>query len=79
MWRTFLYRDFNDNFEPGNYFMMAGVLLLLIGLLIILVPEILVAFIASLFFMGGAFLLYWGWQARKLSQKRSYVRINVFD
>ncbi len=63
--------------EHGNSLMSAGVIFLLIGLLIVLVPEILVAFIASIFFVIGGFLLYLGWKIRKeLKQSSTYINID---
>lgn len=54
-----------------------GISFLLIGLIIVLVPEILVAFIASIFFFIGLVLLYMGWKWKKLHQKKQKVRIKI--
>jgi len=73
-----------DFFNPGRvqnwiYLMVIGAIFLLTGILIVLVPEILVAFIASIFFVIGFSFLYIGWKLKK-SQDRVYrVKINYFD
>jgi uncharacterized membrane protein len=54
-----------------------GVSFLFIGILIILVPEILIAFIASIFFILGFSLLIWAWRLRKLYSKPYRIKINI--
>jgi hypothetical protein len=63
----------HENRSGGLSF--SGILLILIGLTIIIFPEILIAFIASLFMGGGAILLYFGWKLRKL--QKNVIEINI--
>lgn len=51
-----------------------GILLIIIAIVIVAVPEILVAFIASLIFMAGIGALYMGYKIRK-----SELEINRLD
>ena len=60
----------------GGGLSLSGILLILIGLTIIIFPEILIAFIASLFIAGGAILLYFGWKLRKLQKNIREININ---
>ncbi|GAB4377918.1 MAG: hypothetical protein Kow0042_26250 [Calditrichia bacterium] len=57
---------------------MFGVFFLLIGMLILFVPEIIIAFIASIFFFIGGMLIYWGWRARKYLKETQRIKINWF-
>jgi hypothetical protein len=59
----------------GSSFILSGFLLLFIGLVILVFPEILIAFIASIFIVGGLFSLYFGWKMRK--EKDTYQRIEI--
>ena len=56
-----------------------GVIIILIGLAIILLPEILIAFIASLFFIGGLTLLYIAYKIRQFQKYNYEIRINLND
>jgi hypothetical protein len=55
----------------------AGLVLIFLGLLIIFVPEILVAFIAFLFITTGFALFGWGLNIRKLQNQFQQVKINI--
>lgn len=67
-----------NNFKSGPlYLMIYGVISILTGLLIILVPEILVAFVASLFFILGITLIGLSWILRKMRKDLVYVKINI--
>lgn len=54
-----------------------GIMSLLIGILIVLVPEILVAFIASLFLIIGIFSIFLGWKIRNIFKERQEIRIKI--
>jgi uncharacterized membrane protein HdeD (DUF308 family) len=56
-----------------------GIATILIGLIMILLPEILIAFIASLFFIGGITLLYIAYKIRQLQKYNYEIRINLND
>jgi len=60
-------------------FILGGLISILLGLLIILVPEILIAFIASVFFIAGAGLLFWGWTIRKVQNRTDQITIHIND
>jgi uncharacterized membrane protein HdeD (DUF308 family) len=64
-----------DNSSGGIIF--SGILLVLIGLIIMLFPEILIIFIASLFIGAGIVILYIGWKLRK--RQRNFYEININD
>jgi|GEM_PF-6661942 len=57
--------------------LISGMALIMTGLLVLLVPEILVAFIAATFMLTGASLLWLGWQLRRRSNHN--VRIHLFQ
>lgn len=53
---------------------MPGLALILLGLLILLLPELLVAMVAGgLFFLGGT-LLVLGWRIRKMNEPVAFER-----
>jgi uncharacterized membrane protein len=54
-----------------------GISFLFIGLLIVLVPKILIAFIATIFFILGIFLLIWARRLRKFHDKSYRIKINI--
>ena len=69
----------NTFFQPDNSssgIIFSGVLFLLIGLTILLFPEILIIFIASLFITGGTVILYFGWKLRKIQRNFYEIKIN---
>ena len=76
----FLFGFFNS-YRDQNwiYLMITGAVFLLTGILIVLVPEILVAFIASIFFVVGFSFLYIGWKLKKSQDKAYRANINYFD
>ena len=60
--------------------MLTGFSFILFGLFIVLVPEILVALIAGLFFFIGVTIMINGWHFRKqASLNQQTVRIRWFD
>jgi hypothetical protein len=64
------------DFLSGNL-LGAGIFSLLIGTVIILVPEILIAFIASIFWIAGLGAIYWSWQIRKSRNQPYEIKINL--
>ena len=79
-----MFRFFLHTMHPSDYrlwigFIFAGLISILIGLLIIMVPEILIAFIASLFFLTGTALLIWGWTIRKAQNRSDQITIHIND
>ncbi|MFZ0390835.1 MAG: hypothetical protein WAN36_10295 [Calditrichia bacterium] len=50
-----------------------------IGVVILLVPEILVAFVASVFLLGGSALLFLGWKMRKFFNRAQRIKIRIDD
>ncbi len=65
-----------SNFAAGNL-LLAGIVSLLTGFLIILVPEILIAFIASIFLLIGSALIYWSWKIKKQSNNPYEIKIKI--
>ena len=59
----------------GSGLLLSGFLLLIIGLVILVFPEILIAFIASIFIVGGLFSIFFGWKMRK--EKVTYQKIEI--
>ena len=55
-----------------------GILLFLLGLVILLVPEILIAFIASIFFLLGTTVAVIGWQLRRSYKDAQGIRIKIY-
>jgi len=70
----------NTFLQPDNRsggVILSGVLFVLIGLIILLFPEILIIFIASMFIAGGIVVLYFGWKLRKM--QRIFYETNIND
>ncbi len=78
MFNAFVNR-FTDIFDHSwLQFMGNGIILFLIGLLIILVPEILVAFVASIFLLLGGLFFYLGWKIKKAEQNVQRIKIKYY-
>ena len=58
---------------------LPGIILLLIAIMIVAVPEILIAFVASLFVMAGIGALYIGHKIRKSEIEVRHVDDWIFD
>lgn len=79
-----MFREFLNIFgvtqdQSWRFFILTGVSSFLIGVLILFVPEILVAFIASIFFIIGTSLIFAGWKIRKMFRESQSIRIEIFD
>ncbi|MGH1361948.1 MAG: hypothetical protein ACRBF0_00235 [Calditrichia bacterium] len=59
----------------GRGVLLFGLALMFTGLVVWLVPEILVAFIAACFFLAGGALAIFGWQLRR--QNKHNIRIHI--
>ena len=71
----------NNLFDAGIWLQLfsLGIILVLTGLLIVLVPEILIAFIASIFFLLGGVLIYWAFRLRRERKKSIKIKIDYID
>ncbi|NOX36949.1 MAG: hypothetical protein GXO78_05370 [Calditrichaeota bacterium] len=69
---------FADDRAWWNYF-ITGLFFILAGIVIILVPEILVALIASAFIVVGLVILVVAWQIRRLHKPFRRIRIEYMD
>lgn len=79
MIRLFMNTFATPSQRSWSVLILGGLISILLGLLIIVVPEILIAFIASLFFIAGAGLLFWGWTIRKFQKKSDHITIHIND
>jgi len=75
-------RFFINNLNPtfvkqGRGLMVSGLFSIFLGLLIIFVPEILVAFIALLFITAGLALFGWGLNLKRLQNQSQQIHINI--
>ncbi len=55
-----------------------GVLFLLTGFLIMVLPEILVAFVASVFLVGGSGFIYLAWKINRIQKNRQRIKVDIF-
>ena len=51
--------------------------MILIGLTIIILPEILIAFVASIFFMGGILFFYLAYKIHQIQKYNYEIKINI--
>jgi len=79
MFRFFLNTMQTPDHRLWTGFIFAGLVSILVGFLIIMVPEILIAFIATLFFLAGTGLLIWGWTIRKAQNRSDHITIHIND
>jgi len=63
--------------SAGTWLYLPGALLVFMGLVVLLAPEILVAIIASILFIAGFGLLSWAHRFRKLSRQSSSTNYEV--
>lgn len=73
------------NFLGSNYsnswisYLLYGFSLIVGGLIILFFPEILVAMIATIFFVVGAFIIAISFQIRRNQDRYRTIRININD
>ena len=60
-----------------SHLLILGVLMILIGLTIIILPEILIAFVASIFFMGGILFFYLAYKIHQIQKYNYEIKINI--
>ncbi len=63
---------------PWRMLLILGLLFILIGVVIILVPEILIAFIASIFLLVGIYILLLAWEVRRHEKTLFHSRYRIF-
>lgn len=69
-----------SNHQEWKLLLGFGLLVLLLGMLILVFPEILVAFIASLFFIAGISIISLAWSLRKKSTSgQQTIKVRWFD
>ncbi len=79
-----MFRIFSAAFNPQpnriwEPLIMMGVLITLSGLLVIFVPQILVAFAAFILLAVGLSVLFFGWKIKRLARKSQQIEINYID
>ena len=74
----FIFNSF-DEISDNNWISVffLGISFLFIGLLILLVPEILIVFITSIFFLIGGFFIYISWKIKEALNKTHHIKINI--
>ena len=67
--------------EKSNWliYLTHGLLIILFGLTILFYPEILVAFIATIFFIIGLLVIAFAFHIKKSNHKFQNIRININD
>lgn len=75
IYNLFFGREKND----WLFYLTQGFPLVLVGLIILFFPEILVAFIASIFLLAGFFVITFAFHVKKSNRKYQSVKINVND
>ena len=78
-WIEMFGRESSFKGKRGTGFYLWGTILFLIGLIILLVPQILVMFIASIFFVTGFGFLYLGWKLNSRRKKWETIEINFHN
>jgi hypothetical protein len=73
---------FLNNFNPGkskrgSAMIVSGLLAMGLGLLIIFIPEILIAFVAFLFIASGLALFSWGMNIKRFQKQFQHVEIHI--
>lgn len=78
--RHYIYDFFLKN-EKNSwlFYLTQGLLIILIGLIILFFPEILVTFIATIFFIIGFLVIAFALHIRKSNRKFQSIRININD
>ena len=61
------------------FYLIQGLLIALMGVIILLFPEILIAFIAMIFFVAGFLLIALALHTRRVSQRLYEVKIDLND
>ena len=68
--------------NPGGYWLtpaVGGLLLILVGVLIFIDPDLVAYFIGSMFMLGGVLLLGGAWKMRKQVTYRRIDEVRRFD
>ena len=74
----FFINTINPNtIKQGRGLIFSGLLSIFLGLLVIFVPEILVAFVAFIFIISGLALFGWGLNIKRLQNQVQQVKINI--
>ena len=77
----FSFETYDLFFKRSNnhwlFYLIQGLLIALMGIIILLFPEILIAFIAMIFFVAGFLLIALSLHIRRRSQRLYEVKINL--
>ena len=75
-----IFRTLTNELETAWWFYISlGIALILFGILIILVPQILIAMIASLFILFGGLMLLLGWHMRRSMRSFRHIIYEFFE
>lgn len=76
-----LFMNTFDIFAVRNWLtpLFYGLSFIFLGIIIMLVPEILVAFIASIFLLIGGFLLFIAYKTSKSQKNSDHIKIHIME
>ncbi len=70
---------FNGFSYTWKHNMILGIMFLLFGVLIVIVPQLLVVMVASFFMLGGVLMIAAGWMMRRFHQQYHSFRDELFE
>lgn len=79
MWHFIYNTFFRHEKNDWLFYLSQGLILVLVGLIILFFPEILVAFIASIFLLIGFSVIVFAFHIKKYNRKYQRVEININD
>lgn len=77
--RMNIFDSFMSNFYDWKYHLLQGIMLVLFGVLIVLLPQLLVALIASLFMAMGTGVIATAWSLRRLERYHARAGAQFFE
>jgi len=80
MFNFYYYDDDGYQSETMWKFLMAlGIIVFVIGLMILLVPQILIVIVASILFSIGGIIISNAWKLRKMTHRGQRIKIRWLD
>ena len=70
---------FNGFSYTWKHNMILGIMFLLFGILIVIVPQLLIVMVASLFMLGGLLMIVTAWTMRRFHRQYHSFRDELFD
>ncbi len=70
---------FEEKEQSWWNYLLTGLFFILAGIVIILVPQILVALVASVLIVIGLVIVFFAWQLRNIHRSHRKIRIEYLD